>query len=246
MRIITAPSSKGGTGKTSTMTALAQAGAKRGKRVLCIDLDPQGNFSFALGADEELDTINSYNLLMGIPVERVQENNGIDIIPSTLDLATLESGTGTARRLQEAIEPIKGNYDYIFIDTPAKADDLLYNALQCATDLIIPLEASIYCLQALYQINDICNQFKRTNPNLTVLGFILNKYGGRSNLEKQMKETIIEKAKEMDIPFIGAIRKGVAVEEAQALQQSLFEYAPKSNPAKDFMMLFDEIEQTNQ
>lgn len=245
MKIITATTSKGGTGKTTVCKCLAEAGAYRGKRVLCIDLDPQGNLSFSLGADTDLPTATSYDLITGRPITQIQENHGIDIIPASLDLATLESGSGTARRLEQALEPLKASYDYVFVDTPATAGELIYNTLQACTDVIIPLEASIYSLQALYQINDICREIQATNPNLAITGFVLNRYDGRSNLSKQMKEAICDRAGEMGIPYLGAIRKGVAIEEATALQQPLYEYAPNSNPAKDFLLLFDSIDKTN-
>ena len=242
MKIITATIQKGGTGKTTTATALAQAGVYRGKRILAVDLDPQGNFSFALGADPEQDTVNSYNLLCGIPANKIQFRNGIVIIPAVMDLATLESGQGTARRLQQALEPIKNDYDYIIIDTPTKAGELMFNAIQASTDIIIPLQADIYSLQSLYQTYEIITQIKETNPDLQNIGFILNMFDGRSNLAKQMKAKITEEAEAMGIHYLGDIRKSVSVGEATALQQSLFDYAPNSNPAKDYLKLFDGIQ----
>ncbi len=243
MQIITTAVQKGGTGKTTTALALAQAAAYRGKSVLAIDLDPQGNFTFALGASNT-DTLNAYQLITGqVQAAEVYTNDyGIDVIPTATDLATLTSGSGTARRLQQAIEPIKEMYDYIIIDTPPTAGELQYNALQAATGLIIPLAANIYNLQSLYQIGDTYLQIKQNNPDLRALGFILNMFDNRSNLAKQMQQKITETAAQYDIPFIGSIRKSVVIEEAAAMQQSIFSYAPNSKPAQDFLKLFDEID----
>lgn len=243
MQIITVAIQKGGTGKTSTALALAQAAAYRGYSVLAIDLDPQANFSFALGAEAAGDTLNAYKLLTGATgLELVQcTEYGVDIIPAVSELSTLTSGKGTARRLQQKLEGIKDNYDFIIIDTPPTAGELQYNALQAATGLIIPLEADIYNLQSLCQMADTATQIKESNPDLSILGFVLAKFNNRSNLAKQMQQTLTERAAALGIPFLGAIRQGIVIREAAALQQSLFEYAPNSKPAQDYLQLFDAI-----
>ena len=137
--------------------------------------------------------------------------------------------------------PLKKEYDLIVIDTPPTAGELQYNALQAATGLIIPLQADIYNLQSLYQITDTARQIQQTNPELKILGFLLTQYDRRSTIARQMQETITEQAAAMGVPYLGAIRAAVAVKEAAALQQSLFEYAPKSNPAADYLAVYDTI-----
>lgn len=232
---------KGGTGKTTTAAALAHAAVYRGYRTLAIDLDPQGQFSFTLSADTSKP--GSYELITGTPaaelIQHIRAN--LDVIPASWNLSTLTSGRGTARRLQNAIEPIKDEYDLIVIDTPPTAGELQYNALQAATGLVIPLQADIYNLQSLYQIIDTAEHIHRSNSDLAITGFILTQYDGRSTIAKQMKEGIINKATSMGVPYLGIIRAAVAVKEAAALQESLFEYAPKSKPAADYLELFDTI-----
>ena len=232
---------KGGTGKTTTAAAIAQAAAYRGSRALAIDLDPQGQLSFTLSADTGRP--GSYELLSGEPAAGLIQHTGagLDVIPASWNLSTITSGRGSARRLQRAIEPIKNNYNLIVIDTPS-AGELQYNALQAATGLIIPLQADIYNLQSLYQISDAARQIQKSNPALSITGIVITQYDGRSGLAKQMKETIIERAAEMGISYLGAIRQAVAVKEAAAFQKSLFEYAPRSKPAQDYLQLFDTIE----
>ena len=182
MKIITVAIQKGGTGKTTTAAALAQAAAYKGRKVLAIDLDPQGNLSFALGAQTAAETGTAYNLLMGLPAAQLIQTTaqGLDIIPTDRDLAAITSGTGSARRLRQALEPIKDNYDLIIIDTPPTAGELQYNALMAADGLIIPLEADAFNLQSLYQMTDTARQIQQSNTGLQILGVVFTQYDGRS------------------------------------------------------------------
>ena len=150
MAIIAVVNQKGGTGKTTTAAALAQAAAIQGARALAIDLDPQGNLSFALAANMRQGT--TYELLTGTPAAHLIQRSptGPDIIPANRNNSTLTSSRGSARRLQKALQPIRGKYDFIIIDTPPTPGELQFNALQAATGLVIPLQAEIYSLQGLY------------------------------------------------------------------------------------------------
>ena len=240
MDIFTVAIQKGGTGKTTTAAAITQAAVYRGSKVLAIDLDPQGNLSFTLAADTGKP--GSYDLLQGAAAaDLIQHKPGFDVIPASWNLSTVTSGRGSARRLQTALAPIKKDYDLMVIDTPPTAGELQYNALQAATGLIIPLQADIYNLQSLYQMTDTARQIQDSNPDLQIIGFVLTQYDGRSTIARQMKETITEQAAALGVPYLGAIRAAVAVKEAAALQQSLFEYAPKSKPAADYLEIFDNI-----
>ena len=243
MNILTVAIQKGGTAKTTTAAALAGAAVYRGRKVLAIDLDPQGQLSFTLAADTSRP--GSYDLLMGAAAADLIQTTpaGLDVIPASWNLSTVTSGKGSARRLQRALKQLQGEYDLIIIDTPPTAGELQYNALQAATGLIIPLQADIYNLQSLYQITDTARQIQESNPELTIKGFVLTQYDGRSTLARQMKDTITAQAAAMGVPFLGTIRGAVAVKEAAALQQSLFEYAPKSKPAQDYLALYEQIMQ---
>lgn len=242
MQIITIAVQKGGTGKTTTAATLAQAAAYKGRRVLAIDLDPQGNLSVTLAAQMIPETGNSYNLLMGLPpADLIQTTEqGIDVIPACLDLATISSGKGSARRLQRALEPIKNSYDLIVIDTPTAAE-LQYNALQAATGLIIPLQADSYNIQSLYQITDIAGQIRKSNPALSIKGVIMTNYNGQTRHARQIREAIQKQAEALQLPYLGEIRRAIAIQEAATLRQSLFEYAPKSNPARDYLAIYETI-----
>ena len=242
-RVISVSIQKGGTGKTTTAAALAQAAAYMGKKALAIDLDPQGNLSFALRADTR--GAGAFEFLNGADFQNVIQTTaqGLDVIPASWNLATITSGKGTARRLQQAIGQITGLYDLITIDTPPTAGELQYNALQAATGLIIPLQADIYNMQSLYQITDAARQIQGSNPALSIMGFILTQYDGRSTISRQMKEVITDQAAAMGVPYLGAIRAAVAVKEAAALQRSLFEYARRSKPAADYLEIYNRIMQ---
>lgn len=239
--IYTIATQKGGTGKTTTAAVLAQAAAYTGKKALAIDLDPQGNLSYCLAADDARP--GSYELLNGTPAaDAIQSTpQGLDVIPASPDLQTETSGPGSARRLQEALKPIKGKYDLIIIDTPATAGELQYNALQAADRLIIPLEADAYNLQSLAQITDAADQIRNSNPGLQIAGVLLTQYDPRPVINRQLQEMLKDAAAAQAIPFLGSVRKAVAIKEAAALQLSLFKYAPRSKPAADYMDIYNKL-----
>lgn len=243
MQIITTAIIKGGTGKSTTAAALAQAAAADGRRVLCIDLDPQANLTAFVGADPT--RAGSYALLHGSdPAQLIQDTGqGIKAISASPDLATEKTAPASAKRLQGALQAIRKDFDFIFIDTPPQMGELTYNALQAATGLIIPLEADTSSLQGLYQIADIAHHVQRTNPELTIKGVILTRYDNRPKINRYLADIITEKGQEIGTPFLIGIRPGIAVREAQALQVSLFDYAPKSNPAQDYKKLFELIQE---
>ena len=242
-QIIAVAVQKGGTGKTTTAAALAQAAVFQGRRCLAIDLDPQGNFSQAAAAQMMPETGNSYNLLAGLPAAQLIQTTGqgLDIIPACLDLTTISSGRGSARRLQKALEPIKDNYDLIVIDTPATAGELLYNALQAATGAVIPLQADSYNIQSLYQITDIIEQFKKSNPGLAGAGVLLTMYDGRTRHARAIRDILKDQAAGLGLTYLGEVRRSIAVQEAATLRRSLFEYAPNSKPAADYLALYKRI-----
>lgn len=241
MQIITTAVIKGGTGKTATAAAIAQAAAADGKKVLIVDLDPQANLTYTVAADQN--KAGAYQLFNGTPAAQLIQHTaqGIDAIAASPDLTTVKTAAGSAKRLQEALNPLRSLYDICIIDTPPVMGELVFNALQAADGLLIPLEADTYSLQGLYQITDIAHQMQRSNPKLSIIGVVLSRYDARPNISKYMKDVIAEKGAEIGAPFLMAIRPAIAVKEAAAFQQSLFEYAPNSKPAADFMQLYKMI-----
>ena len=243
MQIITVAVVKGGTGKTTTAAALAQAAAADGKRVLAIDLDPQANLSLVIGADPRAE--GSLQVLHGAdPRELIQHTEqGIDALTASPDLATEKTTPASAKRLQKALQPLREEYDLILIDTPPTMGELTYNALQAATGLLIPLEADTSSLQGLYQITGIANQIQTTNKELRIIGVVLTRYDARPKINRFMQETIAEKGAEVGAPFLIGIRPGIAIREAQAMQKSIYEYAPNCKPAQDYKQLYEMIKE---
>jgi len=239
MEIITTAIIKGGTAKTATVLALSQAAVKKGKRVLVIDLDPQANLTVALGVTPTNKT-GAVNLFRGTPASDcvMDTNQNISIIAAHRDLSTIKTSQGSANRLREALEPIKKDFDFCFIDTPPTLGELVYNALNAANGLLIPLETDTNSLQGLYQITEIAQQIKNSNPKLQILGVVLTRYDARPKLNRYLCDVITHKGEEIGAKVLIAIHSGVAVREATSMQQSLFEYAPNSKPATDYMQLY--------
>ena len=237
-KIITVAVIKGGTGKTTTCAALAQAAAANNKKVLAIDLDAQANLTAALGADPA--EPGAYQLLHGAPIaETIQETaQEIDVISGAAILADEISEKNSVYRLEKALQPVLKYYDLIIIDTPPSLCELTYNALQAANGLLITTDADLGSLRGMYLLLDIAKEARQTNKKLKVLGSCITRYNGRPKINQYMRDVIAEQGAARKCPLLCEIRQGIAIQEAQAYKKSLFDYAPKSNPAKDYLELY--------
>jgi chromosome partitioning protein len=246
MRVIAVSSQKGGTGKTTTAATIAAGAVKNGQKALLIDLDPQGSLTLITRTDGNL--AGSYDVLKGTPIKQViQRREGWpDTVAASLMLAgadaELYTKPGRDFILKKALEPVKDEYDLIVIDTAPALGTLLVNSLSAATEVVIPVQADTFAMQSIYQLMETISQVRQyCNENLTVSGVLITRYG-RAILSRDITEGIQEQCAAMGIPvFKTQIREGVAVKEAQMVQKDLFEYAPKSNPAKDYMKLLQEL-----
>ena len=240
-QIITIAEIKGGTGKTTTAAALAQAAILEGKRVLCIDLDPQANLTALFDADPQ--EPGAYELLHGSEAAAlIQETEfDIDVISGAPDLSTEKSKEGTATRLKNGIAPILANYDLIIIDTPPAFGEMTYNALQASTGLLVVVDTDPKAIQGMYHITDLARDAKQDNKQLKILGCIVANYDARPILHQKLREQIQDKAERIRCNYLGEIRQGVAIEEAQAYGKNLFEYSRKSKPAQDYKALYEKI-----
>ena len=241
--ILTVCNQKGGTGKTTTAAALAQASIYRGHKTLVVDLDPQCNLTYIMGGNP-LD-IGAFELLTG-KSEFIQKTANGDIIAGSLNLAaadTLLAGEKRIYALQNGLAPLKKTYDVIVIDTAPTLGTLLINALTAADKVIIPLHADILSLQGLFQLSQTINKVKTDyNPALRFGGIVYTQHSGRTLVSREITKTIEARAAELHIPVLKtAVRDGVAVKEAQMMRKSLFEYAPKSKPAADYLNLIKEL-----
>lgn len=243
MRVLAVCNAKGGSGKTSIVCALAAACVLDGKKTLVIDMDSQGNASFSLNATTGPDIPGAFNLLNGAPPGDVIQTTeeGIDVAPANIQMNTLKTFTGSARRLRECLDRLPQKYDVILLDNPPTISEAVYNSLEACTDVLIPMQARLYDLQGMRQILAAADQFKRSNKSLQVTGIVITQYNRRSLLARQMEKNITAAAKSYNVDIIGRIRNGIAVPESQAMQESIFRYAGKSKPAQDFRELYKTI-----
>lgn len=245
--IIALTNQKGGVGKTTTACALAAGLASRGKRVLGVDLDPQGNFGFSLGLDIENCPTVFEAFKKELPVEEaIQHADSCDILCSDILLSGVErefSGQGREFLLKETLEPVYNKYDYIVIDTPPSLNILTVNAYVVAKHLIIPMSPEILSLMGVTQIKDTIENVRASfNPSLDVLGILLTKYNKRTLLAKEVTELAEKISGQLNtVVFQTKIRNGVAAAEAPAHGESILDYAPRSNVAKDYSSLISEI-----
>ena len=239
--ILTIANQKGGAGKSTTAAALAQAAKHRGLTCLAVDLDPQSNLSYFLGADTTRSGAVEA-LRGGGALDTIQPTpTGIDTISAKWDLQleTAATGRGSARRLKTALSALPTNYDLIIIDTPPTAGELQLCGIMAADTLLIPMQADISNLHGLYQMTETLRHISR--DDLSIAGYILTRYDGRTALARHMAETISSSADELHISCVGRVREAIAIREALTMQRDLYEYAPKSNPAIDYMAIFDKL-----
>lgn len=245
-QIYTIINQKGGVGKSTTAHALGWALARRGYKVLFVDLDSQGNLSFSLRSDGSGAT--SMDVLTGeTPISSaIQHLAGADVLPAGLGLALAEqnmTGVGTEYRLKEALDTVKAAYDYIIIDTPPALGILTVNALTASTRAVIPAQADIYSFQGVSQLyKTIMTVKKYCNPEITVSGILLTRYSPRAILSRDVADMLSKTAEQINTKLFDAtIREAVSVKEAQANQLDLYEYSPKSNVAQDYEAFTEEL-----
>ncbi|MBQ3600028.1 MAG: ParA family protein [Lachnospiraceae bacterium] len=239
---------KGGIGKTTTATTLANILGKK-KKTLLIDADPQGNSTNTYQALIE-DTATLYDVMVDsdkLPLrDAIQHMPNGDIVASDPLLSKaekmLDGDVEGLYRLKDAIEELEG-YDYVVIDTAPSMNVILYNCLIAADKVIIPVTADSYALQGLLQLHDTIKAVqRRQNPNISIAGLLLIKYAGRAKLEKEMQEYLQNLASTMETKmFKTAIRECVKTKEAQANKKLLMDYAPKCTTSVDYQAFVKEL-----
>ena len=246
--IVAVANQKGGVGKTTTAQALAAGLAERKYRVLGIDLDPQGNFSTACGA-ENYNVLTAYEVMKrGADIrEAIQHmKGGYDVVPANIMLAGAEqelSQTGKEHRLKEAVSAVAGEYDFIVIDTPPSLGVLTVNAFTCATDILIPTTAGIFATAGISQLNETVSSVQKyCNPGVKIRGILFTRFNPRANISRQIKELTEQLSEYISAPIYQTyIRAGVVVEEAQANKADIFDYAGKSTVAEDYRTFIEEF-----
>ncbi len=237
---------KGGVGKSTTVGALGAGLLQQGYKVLFVDMDAQGNLSYSMGASRS--ALSSLEVLTGTATakEAIVHTEQGDLIPASPALATTDAlitDTGKEYRLKEALEPLLEEYDYILLDTPPALGVLTVNALTACNSVIIPAQADAYSLQGIGQLAQTIQTVKKyCNRDLAIKGLLVTRYNARSILTRDMTELLESTASQLNTKLYKAkIRECIALKEAQASQQSIYTYAPKSNAVKDYTAFLEEV-----
>jgi chromosome partitioning protein len=258
MECIAVINQKGGVGKTATATNLGAGLAQRGKRVLLIDMDPQGHLSTHLGLDSKANGSGAYELLTrDLALEKAIHRAGesIDVIPSQIDLAAAEvelvSVVGREVILRDHLTGIDADYDYALIDCPPSLGILTLNALTAATRVLIPLQPHFLALQGVGKLFETISLVSaRLNPRLTVAGMVICMYESGTKLGGEViadLHSFLESARSGMSPwkdariFESRIRRNVKLAECPSYGKSIFDYAPKSHGAVDYLALAEEL-----
>ena len=240
---------KGGVGKTTTAAALCDALVRKGKKVLAVDMDAQsGGLSFVYGARR--DNRNTVELLKGAPIkELIQPINGVDLIAGSSDLANIESLLSKAKLLNKYallksdLEKVRSQYDYIIIDGPPSLGTASLNALIAADEIIIPTTPDSKDLSGLLDLNEVIESVREAfNPDLKIAGVLITQYKTRTRLARELAEVAEDLAQQIGTKtFKAKIRETNEIGEAHTMRRSIFDYAKRTDVAKDYIEFVEEL-----
>jgi chromosome partitioning protein len=250
MRVIVIANQKGGCGKTTTTVNLAAALGRKGKKVLVVDLDPQGHTTLGVGCDPESFTKTIYNAIVDlkVPISSViapSKTENVDVAPSNvllsgseLDLAAVE---GREFMLTEQFKTIDDRYDFCVIDCPPSLGILTLNALIASNDVIVPVQVHYYAMEGLKQLFETCEiiqeHFQPCKVKISglLLTFVEDRLIFTRQIQQQMREFF------GDLVFDTVIHRNIRLAEAPSAGQSVITYAPDSKGAQEYLALVDEI-----
>ncbi len=253
--IIAVANQKGGVGKTTTTANLGAALALRGRRVLLVDLDPQGNLTSAFGLEKDVQQTVAESLLdRRVPLPVVTVANGatidpraehISVVPAAVGLASAEAQLmnklGRELRLRDQLLGVSEQYDFIMIDTPPSLGVLTINALVAATRVIIPTEARFFSLQGLQMLEESIEEILYLNPRLEVLGILLSKMDRRLKEERQVAQYLRQR---WGVRVFGTeVSTNSKILEAGSAGTSVFHYQGADKAVETYLALADEVMQ---
>ena len=247
-RIIAIANQKGGVGKTTTAINLSSCLAEKGKKVLAVDMDPQGNMTSGLGVDKNSIENTIYNLIIGesavkeVLKENIMEN--LDIIPANIDLSAAEIELIDVDEkeyiVRNIISEIKDNYDYIIINCPTSLSMLTINEMTTATSVLVPIQCEYYALEGLSQLIHTVDLVKnRLNPELEIEGVVFTMYDARTNLSLQVVENVKDNLQQNIYKTI--IPRNIRLAEAPSYGIPINQYDSKSAGSESYMRLAEEV-----
>jgi chromosome partitioning protein len=243
--VIALANQKGGVAKTTTTLNLAVALKEKGMKVLCIDLDPQGNLTMSQGLNPDEIDRSMYDVLVHkLPIEQVIHEREIDLAVSSIDLAgaelALSSMIGRERALEKALVSVRDRYDYILIDTPPSLGLLTINAFTASDGVIVPVQTEYLALRGLVQLeNTLAMVRENLNPTVQIMGILPTMYDKRLLNSKEAVDILVENFGEL--VYQTRIRKLVRYAEAPVKGQSVLAYDPTGEAAKMYRDLAKEV-----
>ena len=243
--IITLSNQKGGCGKSSTAVSLATGLRHRGYKTLLVDTDPQASASDTYQADQSKPSI--HDVFNGTDIRTaIQRTKVGDIVAGSLEMSAADmtyTKQGREFILRKQFEAVKGDYDYIIIDTPPALGIITINALTAADKVIIPVQADRYSINGIAQLHDTIQTVREySNPKLEIDGILLTRYNNRTILSRDMTDNIGEISTVLRSKvYTATIRQSVVMQEAQAMQCSVFAYQPDSTVAQDYSAFIKEF-----
>jgi chromosome partitioning protein len=243
--VIAFANQKGGVAKTTTTLNLAVAFAETGHRVLCIDLDPQGNLTMSQGIDPDKVEKSLYDVLVNdMPISEIIQHREIDIAVSSIDLAGAEiamsTKIGRERSLEKALKEVSGDYDFVCIDTPPSLGLLTINALTAANKVIVPVQCEYLSMRGLVQLQNTLKMIQENlNPDVKIEGILPTMLDARTVHAKEAVEILEENFG--DLVFKSRIRKAIKFAEAPVKGASVLKYDPDGNAAGYYRDLAKEV-----
>jgi len=243
--VIAFANQKGGVAKTTTTLNLAVAFAESGHRVLCIDLDPQGNLTMSQGIDPDKVEKSLYDVLVhDMPISEIIQKREIDIAVASIDLAGAEiamsTKIGRERSLEKALKEVAGDYDFVCIDTPPSLGLLTINALTAANKVIVPVQCEYLSMRGLVQLQNTLKMIQENlNPDVRIEGILPTMLDSRTVHAKEAVEILEENFG--DLVFKSRIRKAIKFAEAPVKGSSVLKYDPQGNAASYYRDLAKEV-----